>query len=154
MLVTELRDRLALIHSPAGVPSALSVPVALASLRHRTPPSPSSLSKWICQRVGEPDLREPLRAQFELALNGRSVPGAPRGLGQPSTYALCVSSSGPRIGEPRRLIESVQRLAPTRASIAIGLSQSRKDSKFSTFWRANTEGRTANLSDRLATQRA
>jgi hypothetical protein len=69
MLVTELRDRLAVVKEWRR-----TVPVApatiVAAVRRRAMPTAYGLARWIAQRVNREELETPLRSQFLEALEG------------------------------------------------------------------------------------
>ena len=74
MLVSELRDRLAIVHASTTAPLVRCTAAALTSVRNRPAPKPSVLALWVSQRLGEPELQGPLETQFTIALEGVAMP--------------------------------------------------------------------------------
>ena len=69
LLVTELRDRLVVVHRSA----ARSVDDWVQVVRHvrrRAVPTPAKLARWVARRLRQRELEVPLRHQFEEALHG------------------------------------------------------------------------------------
>jgi hypothetical protein len=72
VLVTELRDRLVVVDRGAG--SYLDVRGIVGCVASRPLPTPSSLARWVAERLRDPDVQQPLRSQFEAALESRGAP--------------------------------------------------------------------------------
>lgn len=67
LLVTELRDRLVMIRTPArrGV-----VDGVVAAVRRRPAPTATTLARWVARRLSSREVEAPLRHQFTEALSG------------------------------------------------------------------------------------
>jgi hypothetical protein len=91
MLVTELRDRLVVVDKSAGLASRLDLRVVVARVVSRPLPTPTSLARWVAERLKDPDVQQPLRSQFEAALEST---GAPEDHSV-TTYSRLFQSYGP-----------------------------------------------------------
>ena len=69
MLVTELRDRLVVVHRSAARCGDEWAQVVRCA-RRRALPTPAELARWIARRLSQRELEVPLRRQFEEALQG------------------------------------------------------------------------------------
>jgi len=69
LLVTELRDRLVLVHRSAARSVDDWAQVA-RHVRRRAGPTPAELARWVARRLRQRELEVPLRHQFEEALQG------------------------------------------------------------------------------------
>jgi hypothetical protein len=66
-LVRELRGRLALLTSVEDLKSQGGVIRLARAVRTRPPPTATIMAAWICHRIGQLTLQEPLQRQFEMA---------------------------------------------------------------------------------------
>jgi len=69
MLVSELRDRLAVVKQPADAGRDQFADV-VAAVRQRPVPSALGLASWVARRLRQQELHAPLCAQFREALQG------------------------------------------------------------------------------------
>jgi hypothetical protein len=99
MLVSELRDRLAVVR-PAR-PSAIGdVSLVLAAIRNRKLPDADVLATWVGGRLDRPALRDAVASQFREALGG---PAAST-VASASTYSRLFARFGPYTARDWRAI--------------------------------------------------
>jgi hypothetical protein len=65
-LVSELSDRVAIVHRPAVV--RLEADAVVAAVHRRPPAGTDTMSRYVAARLGAPELFEPLHEQFGIAL--------------------------------------------------------------------------------------
>jgi hypothetical protein len=66
-LVRELKDRLAVLTSVEDLNSQGGVAALTRAVRTRPRPTATAMAAWICHRIEQPPLQDPLRSQFEMA---------------------------------------------------------------------------------------
>ena len=69
LLVTELRDRLVVVHRSAARGADEWAPL-VRQVRRRAVPTPGTLARWVARRLRQRELEAPLRYQFAEALYG------------------------------------------------------------------------------------